>query len=110
LSILLQSLVPKQRYKVNSGTSHWGEIAAMATMTETTSDTTTQIESKLDDFPIIDFSSFENDPERTAAEIFNAASQWGFLVLKGHGIPQNDIDEMFAMVSKDCSILAATVI
>lgn len=51
-----------------------------------------------DGFPIIDYNKFEQDPSRTASEILDAASKWGFLVLEGHGIPQTEIDSMFATV------------
>ncbi|ORY58181.1 uncharacterized protein BCR38DRAFT_448326 [Pseudomassariella vexata] len=49
------------------------------------------------EFPVIDFSRYENDPHSVSSEIFDAASQWGFLVLKGHGIPKEDVDEMFCL-------------
>ena len=51
-----------------------------------------------DDFPVINFSNREKDPKGIAAEIFNAAREWGFLVLKGHGIPSEAVDEMFGLV------------
>ena len=50
------------------------------------------------EFPVIDFSNFEANKKTIAAEIFEAASEWGFLVLKGHGIPSTDIEEMFHTV------------
>jgi isopenicillin N synthase-like dioxygenase len=50
------------------------------------------------DFPIIEFSNFEKNKAAIAAEVFEAASKWGFLVLKGHGIPQEDIKRMFITV------------
>ncbi|KAH8650593.1 hypothetical protein BGZ60DRAFT_389033 [Tricladium varicosporioides] len=52
------------------------------------------------DFPIINFSNFTEDPARVSAELFEAARTWGFLILKNHGIPQEDVDEIFEM-SKD---------
>lgn len=52
-----------------------------------------------DDFPIIDFSGFAQDPARVSKDLFDAARTWGFLILKGHGIPVGDVDEMFDMVS-----------
>lgn len=51
-----------------------------------------------EDFPVIDFSRYETQPDVVATEIFDAASRWGFLVLKGHGIPSKDIDAMFELV------------
>jgi isopenicillin N synthase-like dioxygenase len=48
------------------------------------------------EFPIIDFGTVDKDPHRIAAEIFDAAHRWGFLVLKNHGIPQQDVEDMFA--------------
>ncbi|KAH6664617.1 hypothetical protein B0J14DRAFT_644128 [Halenospora varia] len=53
-----------------------------------------------DDFPIIDFSDFAQGPARVSKDLFDAARTWGFLILKGHGIPMGDVDEMFDM-SKD---------
>jgi isopenicillin N synthase-like dioxygenase len=50
-------------------------------------------------FPVIDFTDFETRAEETAKELFSAASRWGFLILKGHGIPQEDVDRMFNLVS-----------
>jgi hypothetical protein len=71
----------------------------MIAMDPTTSDKpSASITTKPEDFPVIDFSSFKDDPEGTAAEIFNAASRWGFLTLQGHGISQQEIDEMFTLV------------
>ena len=49
-------------------------------------------------FPVIDFSGFELDPAKASAELFEAACRWGFLILKGHGIPQQEVDEMFSLV------------
>ena len=49
-------------------------------------------------FPVIDFSTFETNKALVADEIFQAASKWGFLVLKGHGIPSEDIKKMFSTV------------
>lgn len=71
----------------------------MATMTETTVKPDVVMMSEGDTFPVVDFSKFESDPQGTAAEILEAASRWGFLVLKGHGIPKHDVDQMFATVS-----------
>lgn len=51
-----------------------------------------------EEFPVIDFSSFEANKQAVAAEIFEAASKWGFLVLKGHGIPSEDVRNMFTNV------------
>jgi hypothetical protein len=52
-----------------------------------------------DSFPVIDYSTFEKDPRGTALRVLDAASRWGFLVLEGHGIPGEELDEMWAMVS-----------
>jgi isopenicillin N synthase-like dioxygenase len=54
---------------------------------------------KAEDFPIVDFSKFDSQPEEVSQEIFEAAGRWGFLVLTGHGIAQEDVDEIFAMVN-----------
>jgi hypothetical protein len=52
-----------------------------------------------DSFPIIDYSTIQDDPRGTALKVFDAASRWGFLVLQGHGIPDEELDAMWAMVS-----------
>ncbi|KAK5127776.1 hypothetical protein LTR85_004892 [Meristemomyces frigidus] len=52
-----------------------------------------------EEFPIIDFRTVDEDPKAVAAEILDAAQNWGFLVLKGHGVPQEDVDHMFATSS-----------
>jgi hypothetical protein len=49
------------------------------------------------EFPVIDYGDLARDPQGTAAQIFEAACRWGFLVLKGHGIPKQDVDAMFAL-------------
>ncbi len=51
-----------------------------------------------DSFPIVDFSNFDAHPEQTSKELYDAACRWGFLILKGHGIAQEDIDHMFELV------------
>lgn len=53
-------------------------------------------------FPIIDISQIDQ-PEsqlKIAQAITTACEQWGFLLIKGHPIPANDIKEMFR-ISKD---------
>lgn len=55
--------------------------------------------SKEEAFPVIDFSEFDLNPDKVSRELFQAACRWGFLVLTGHGIPQEDVDTMFSMVS-----------
>jgi isopenicillin N synthase-like dioxygenase len=52
-----------------------------------------------EEFPVVDFGSFESNADSVSKEVFQAACRWGFLVLTGHGIPQEDIDEMFALVN-----------
>ena len=50
-------------------------------------------------FPIIDISKID-DPESQliiAKEITDACSQWGFLLLKGHPIRSEDVNEMFQL-------------
>lgn len=67
-------------------------------MPTTTTKTAVSGVASSNDFPVIDFSNREKDPQGTAAEILKAASEWGFLVLRDHGIPPEAIDEMFALV------------
>lgn len=50
-----------------------------------------------DSFPVIDISEFHSNPGGIAAALFDAACRWGFLVLKGHGIPREDVDDMFSL-------------
>ena len=52
-----------------------------------------------DSFPVIEFANFDKHPEQTARELFDAASRWGFLILKGHGILQEDVNHIFDLVS-----------
>lgn len=50
-------------------------------------------------FPVIDISAI-NEPQAQlsiAKEITEAARTWGFLLLKNHPIPSDDIASMFAM-------------
>ena len=53
----------------------------------------TVMASPAEEFPIVDFSKFGTEPEKVSEQIFHAASRWGFLVLAGHGIPQEDVDD-----------------
>ncbi|RDW70394.1 hypothetical protein BP5796_08791 [Coleophoma crateriformis] len=45
--------------------------------------------------PVVDLRLFASDPDRLSGELFDAASKWGFLILTGHGIPLEEIDEVF---------------
>lgn len=60
--------------------------------------TTLTMSSQADEFPVIDFGEFETNPEKVSLELFKAAGKWGFLVLKNHGIPSEDVKNMFALV------------
>lgn len=51
------------------------------------------------DFPIIDCEGFHNR-DKTSKEISHACGTWGFFVLKGHGIPQEQVDRMFQLSAK----------
>jgi len=51
----------------------------------------------LDDFPVIDFSTFDSSPDGVAKKVASACESWGFLVLTGHKISQNDIDRRFGL-------------
>jgi isopenicillin N synthase-like dioxygenase len=48
-------------------------------------------------FPVIDITRIDHEDEKTrlAKEITVASGRWGFLLLKGHGIPPTDIENMF---------------
>lgn len=51
-----------------------------------------------EDFPVVDFTKLDTNPVQVSDELFLAACRWEYLVLTGHGIPHDDIDEIFAMV------------
>jgi isopenicillin N synthase-like dioxygenase len=59
-------------------------------------------------FPIIDISRINDEEEqvRLVNEITLASSQWGFLLLKGHGIATADVENMFDL-SKEFFALPA---
>ncbi|KAK1533135.1 oxidoreductase [Colletotrichum paranaense] len=46
-------------------------------------------------FPVISFSSYHNEFDAFAREVFSASQNWGFFILTDHGIPQ--VDDMFDM-------------
>lgn len=54
--------------------------------------------------PIIDFGPFlsgsQADRERVSAELFNAASTVGFVMLKNFGVPSDSVDKAFDMTKK----------
>ncbi|KAF2719321.1 Clavaminate synthase-like protein [Polychaeton citri CBS 116435] len=49
------------------------------------------------DFPIIDVSDIDNSQLSIAGKITDACKTWGFILLKNHNIPVEDIDEMFQL-------------
>ncbi|CAG8959712.1 hypothetical protein HYFRA_00001618 [Hymenoscyphus fraxineus] len=49
------------------------------------------------EFPVIDFTQYPSNPSEISSQIFEAFHQWGFLVLKGHGIPKGDVEEIFSL-------------
>lgn len=51
------------------------------------------------DFPIIDIGKIDQEDSQLeiARQITAASNTWGFLLLKNHPIPQDDIDEMFRL-------------
>ena len=53
-------------------------------------------------FPIIDISGMDQDENQLdiAQKITNASKTWGFLLLKNHSIPTEDIDEMFTIAKE----------
>ena len=51
------------------------------------------------EFPVVDISAI-NEPQSQSAiakEITNASQTWGFLLLKNHPIPTQEIDDMFSL-------------
>ena len=52
--------------------------------------------------PIVDFSKFldgsQNEKEQVARDIDDAFRTAGFVYLKGHGVPQDKVDECFEWV------------
>ena len=50
-------------------------------------------------FPIVDVSKIESPESQLAIakEVTEACKQWGFLLIKGHGIPSKEIEEMFSL-------------
>lgn len=47
-------------------------------------------------FPIIEMTDFESDFTNISKRIFQASQEWGFFILKDHGI--KEIDVMFELV------------
>jgi isopenicillin N synthase-like dioxygenase len=54
------------------------------------------------EFPVIDISEINDDVKQLAIakEITEASRTWGFLLLKNHPIPTEDIDDMFNLARK----------
>ncbi|EME77686.1 uncharacterized protein MYCFIDRAFT_84797 [Pseudocercospora fijiensis CIRAD86] len=52
-----------------------------------------------DELPVVNFSSFDSDAKIVSAKLLAAAKRWGFLVLTGHGIPGQVINDMLATTS-----------
>jgi isopenicillin N synthase-like dioxygenase len=54
--------------------------------------------------PVVSFANFlTGDRARqkeVATQVYNAFSSVGFIYLRDHGIPQERVDEMFALVSR----------
>ncbi|CAG8434377.1 1974_t:CDS:2 [Ambispora gerdemannii] len=51
----------------------------------------------MQEIPVIDFSSFENDQSTCAQKIKSASESVGFFYLRNHGIPDTMINEMFSL-------------
>lgn len=49
--------------------------------------------------PIIDFKDFETRSAEIAKEVYEACTTIGFFYVANHGIPQEMIDDAFALVS-----------
>ncbi|KAL4794223.1 hypothetical protein BDV19DRAFT_390498 [Aspergillus venezuelensis] len=54
-------------------------------------------------FPIIDISSLD-DFTQNVAEITQACRDWGFLILRGYGIPQDKIDWVYELNKDFCDL------
>ncbi|KAJ3279595.1 hypothetical protein HK104_001310 [Borealophlyctis nickersoniae] len=54
--------------------------------------------------PIIDFSAFSDSTtagrDKVVDEVLDAVTKFGFFYLSNHGIPQTDVDDMFALSSR----------
>lgn len=48
------------------------------------------------EFPVISLKDFAVEFDRVSQEIFKASQEWGFFIVKDHGI--NGINEMFNQV------------
>ena len=57
-------------------------------------------ETKARDVPRIDMSGFDKRKPEIAEQIWNASTEIGFFQLVNHGIPQEQIDEAFAMTER----------
>lgn len=50
-------------------------------------------------FPVFDLATHEDWPSALGDQIVEALKQWGFMLITGHGISQESIQDMFDMVS-----------
>ena len=57
-------------------------------------------ETKARDVPCIDVSGFDKRKPEVAEQLWNASTEIGFFQLVNHGIPQEQIDEAFAMTER----------
>ncbi|EEU35072.1 uncharacterized protein NECHADRAFT_82472 [Fusarium vanettenii 77-13-4] len=54
-------------------------------------------------FPVIDLSTGDDWPQALGPKIVEACQVWGFMILTGHGIPQQKIDRMFDLHKEFCA-------
>src|SRR5277367_3995469 len=57
-------------------------------------------ETKARDVPRIDMSGFDKRKPEIAEQVWDASTEIGFFQLVNHGIPQEQIDEAFAMTER----------
>jgi isopenicillin N synthase-like dioxygenase len=51
-----------------------------------------------ENIPIIDLSAASDGPSALSDALLQACASWGFFYVRGHSIPQQDIDECFSIV------------
>ena len=53
----------------------------------------------IDQIPVIDFGNFDTNPKEVAADVLQACKTIGFFYIINHGLPKDQIDHSFALVS-----------
>jgi hypothetical protein len=54
----------------------------------------------IESIPIVDFADFKSNPKKVAQDVFEACKSIGFFYMINHDLPQQDIDQAFALVKK----------